>query len=173
MNYVGVHARHGVFVRLVGSLAREDVHLRIVGHHALIHAVERQTLSVRTPESAFIDAKLVSVYGLPIHNLTTAIDGQLVLLALRVNDIQLMVLDDCCGFRTAFPFVVLVVGKRTDVFACLLIDEETPLLIDSYQFVAPPGIPLVLGLQGLIAFTTEIQFFEGKEVFLLCAHHKR
>ena len=84
---MGIHTCHGVFVGLVGSLTRENIDLWIVGHHALVHAVEGQTLSVRTPERTFIDAELVAVNALAVHNLTTAIGGQLMFLALCVNDI--------------------------------------------------------------------------------------
>ena len=67
------HSGHGVFVGLIGGFAGEDVHLRIVCHHLLIHAIEGQFSAVRTPESAFVDAELVTMYRLPINNLTTSI----------------------------------------------------------------------------------------------------
>ena len=67
------HAGHRIFVGLVGGFTGEDVHLWIVCHHLLIHAIEGQLVAVRTPESAFVDAELVTMYGLSIYNLTTSI----------------------------------------------------------------------------------------------------
>ena len=89
---MGVHASHRVLIGLMCSLARKDIDLRIVGYHALVHAVECQTLSVRTPERTFLDAELVAVYALSIDDLATAVGAQLVLLAFAVNHKQLMVL---------------------------------------------------------------------------------
>ena len=172
-HHVGVHARHGIFVRLIGRFAWEDIHLRIVRHHALVHAVEGQSRAVRTPERAFADAKLITVDGLSVHNFATAVRRQLVFLAFGIDDIQLMVLDNRRGFPFALAIVVLVGGQGTDVLAGIPVNEETPFLVDAHQFVAPPCIKLILRLQGLIAFATEVQFFEGKEVFLLSARHKR
>ena len=63
------HTSHRVFVGLVGGFAWEDIHLRIVGHHALIHAVEGEALSVRTPEGAFLNTEFVAVDTLSIDNL--------------------------------------------------------------------------------------------------------
>ena len=65
---VARHACHRVFVRLICSLPGEDVHLRIVCHHALIHPIESQTHAIRTPERAFIDTELITVYGLSIDD---------------------------------------------------------------------------------------------------------
>ena len=172
-HHMGVHACHGIFVRLVGCLAGEDVHLRIVRHHALVHAIEGQSRAVWTPECAFVDTKLISVYGRTVHHTTATVSRQLVFLALGVNDIQLMVLDNRRGFPFTLAIVILVGGQGTDVLAGVPVDEETLILVDAYQFVVPPGIPLVLRLQSLIAFATEVQFFERKKVFLLSAHHKR
>ena len=72
-NDMAGHACHGVFVGLVGRFAREDIHLRIVCHHRLIHAVEGQALAVGTPEGSLVDAELVSVYGRTIHHIAAAI----------------------------------------------------------------------------------------------------
>ena len=67
------HPCHWVFVGLTGRFAREDVDLGIVGHHALVHAVESQPLSIGTPEGAFLNAKLIAVDTLAVDDLTTAV----------------------------------------------------------------------------------------------------
>ena len=64
---VAGHARHGILVRLHGGDARLNVHLRIVGHHALVHAVVGQAVAFGAPEGALHDAELVAVHGLSIH----------------------------------------------------------------------------------------------------------
>ena len=76
-----------------------------------------------------------------------------------------MVLSNCCGFRTILPFVVLVVGKGPDVFACFLVNEETLLLVDTYQFIAPPGIPFVFWLQVTVVAATEVQVFKREKLY--------
>ena len=72
---VAGHTCHRVFVGLVGRLAWEDVNLRVVCHHALVHTVESQFGAIRTPEGTFIDTELITMYGLSIHDLPTAIGG--------------------------------------------------------------------------------------------------
>ena len=91
------HTSHRVLVRLVSSLTWEDVNLRIVCHHALVHAIECQTLSVRTPECSLLYAKLVAMNTLSIDNFATAVGAQLVLFAFAVNHIQLMAFDVGCS----------------------------------------------------------------------------
>ena len=54
-------ACHGIFVWLVRCFAGENIDLWIVGHHALVHAVEGEALSVGTPERAFVDAEFITV----------------------------------------------------------------------------------------------------------------
>ena len=67
------HTSHGVFIRLVGCLTREDVHLWIIGYHALVHAVEGKFLTIGTPESAFVDTKLIAMDRLTIDYLTRTV----------------------------------------------------------------------------------------------------
>ena len=88
---MGGHSSHRVFVGLVGRRSGEDVNLWIVGHHTLVHTVECQTLSVRTPEGTLPDAELVTVDALSIYDFTTAVRRQLVFLAVTVCDVQLVV----------------------------------------------------------------------------------
>ena len=81
-----------------------------------------------------------------------------------------MILGDGGGFRATLPLVVLVVGKRTNVFACLLVNEETLFFVDAYQFVSPPCIPFVLWLHVAVVGAAEVQIFQGEEFFFLTAH---
>ena len=62
------HACHRIFVRFQGGDAGRGVHLRIIGHHALVHAVEGQVSAFRTPECTFIDTEFVAVYGLSVYD---------------------------------------------------------------------------------------------------------
>ena len=100
------HACHGIFIRLVGGLTREDVYLRIVSHHALIHAVEGQLLSVRTPESSFIDAKLIAVDRLAVDDFARSVVGELILLIVGIPHIELPVLGISNGTRGFVPVVI-------------------------------------------------------------------
>ena len=109
-HHMGIHAGHGIFVGLVGGTAGEDVDLWVVGHHRLVHAVEGQALAVRTPEGAFSDAELVSMYGGTVHHIAAAVCAQLALLALTINDIKLMVFHVSRCPRMAVPVVGLLSG---------------------------------------------------------------
>ena len=88
---VARHSRHRIFVGFEGRLALEGVHLRIVGHHRLVHAVEGEPLSVGTPEETFLNAELVAVYGLSIHYLSAAVGGQLCVHVIGVGHVELVV----------------------------------------------------------------------------------
>ena len=90
---VSIHTCHRIFVRLISGTTREDIHLRIVCHHRLVHAIEGQTLTIGAPESSFVNAKLIAVNTLTIDNLATSVSSQLVLLALGVSHKQLMTLN--------------------------------------------------------------------------------
>ena len=102
---MGGHSSHRVFVGLMGRHSGEDVNLWIVGHHALVHTVECQTLSVRTPEGTLPDAELVAVDALSIYYFATSVRRQLVFLAVTIHHIQLVVLHIGCCFRDAVPVV--------------------------------------------------------------------
>ena len=92
------HARHRVFIRFVCCFPGEDVNLRVVSHHALVHAVEGHALAIGTPKGSLVDAELITVNALPVDNLTAAIRCQLMLVALTVSNIQLVALHVCRGF---------------------------------------------------------------------------
>ena len=66
---VACHSEHRIFVRLVCSHSLEGVHLRIVGHHALVHPVEGKPVTVGSPEDTLFDTKLIAMYRLSIHYL--------------------------------------------------------------------------------------------------------
>ena len=58
------HACHRVLVRFQGSDASRCIYLRIVGHHALVHAVESHQVALRTPEDTSVDAEFIAVNAL-------------------------------------------------------------------------------------------------------------
>ena len=66
-HFVRRHAGHGVLVGSQRRLSLEGVALRIVGHHALVHAVEGELLPVGTPEGSLVDAELISMHALSIY----------------------------------------------------------------------------------------------------------
>ena len=53
------------------------VDLRIIGHHALVHAIESQSFTIGTPEGAFRYAELIAVNALPVHDLAASISREL------------------------------------------------------------------------------------------------
>ena len=67
-DFVTCHPCHWIFVRLQCGNTGRSVDLRIIGYHGLIHAVESQIVSFRTPESTLHDAKLVAVYTLSVYD---------------------------------------------------------------------------------------------------------
>ena len=106
---------HRVFVGLACGFAREDVDLRVVGHHRLVHAIERQPLAVGTPEESFRDAELVAVNALPVNNLARVVGGEL-LGFFTVADIELMPFHGCqmsgSGTKILGLHVVAVEGAQ-------------------------------------------------------------
>ena len=72
---------------------RENIHLRIVADHGLVHAVESQALTVGAPEGALLDAEFVAVDALPLDDFATAVSGQLALLVVCRTHEKLAVLD--------------------------------------------------------------------------------
>ena len=87
-------AGHGILVGLVGGDTGEEVHLRIVGHHALVHAVEGEAHAIGAPEESAMDAKLIAVYAAAIHNLARSVGGELyVLAAIGRAEVELVAID--------------------------------------------------------------------------------
>ena len=66
-------ARHGVMVCVCGGNTGRDIHLGIAGHHTLVHAVEGQFLSVRTPKSSLSDAEFIAMHATSIHNVVRSV----------------------------------------------------------------------------------------------------
>ena len=105
---VAGHAGHRVLVGDVGGLPWEDVDLRVVGHHRLVHAVEGKLLAVGTPEDAFLNAELVAVDGLSVDDFARAVGGELPLVACGIAYTELIVLDVGYRARLAVPVAELL-----------------------------------------------------------------
>ena len=68
-HFVHFFSCHRIFARISGGYACRDIHLRIVGHHTLVHPIESELFPVRTPECSFGNAELVTMYGFSIHQI--------------------------------------------------------------------------------------------------------
>ena len=151
------HACHRIFVGLIGGAAWEDIHLWIVGHHALVHAVEGQPLSVGTPEETFHDAKLIAVYGLSIHNLATAVSRKLLLLTV-CQYIKLMVClleSQCPGSLVPFHERGQSSGLRPFYLLGLEIVQQLALgVVEQYEWLFRVGVARIhRRVQGLFLAT--------------------
>ena len=71
-------AGHRIVVGVRLGYALCDVDLRIAGHHALVHAVEGELLPVGTPERTLLDAELVAMHALPVHDVVGAVGAAVV-----------------------------------------------------------------------------------------------
>ena len=103
---VARHACHRIFVGLFLGHARVDVHLRIVAHLGLVHAVEGQTQSVGAPEKSLHDAELIAVYGLAVDNLPRAVGSELCFAAFGIAHEELVVACESQCTRGLVPFLV-------------------------------------------------------------------
>jgi len=65
--FVAGHSCHRIFVRLKSCDTSRCIHLRIVCDHTLVHAIESQIASFRTPECTFINTEFVTVYSLSVN----------------------------------------------------------------------------------------------------------
>ena len=92
-HFVRGHASHRILIWQVFGHSVENVHLRIVADHGLVHAVESQTLTVGTPKGTLLNAELVAVDALTIDDIATAVRGQLALLVIGCAHEKLAVLD--------------------------------------------------------------------------------
>ena len=72
-HFVHLFSCHRIFAGISGGYACRDIHLRIVGHHALVHPIESELFPVRAPECSFGDAELVTMYGFTIHQVVAAV----------------------------------------------------------------------------------------------------
>ena len=99
------HACHRIFVGLITCRTGEDVYLRIVGHHALVHTIKGQSVAFGAPECTFSDTELIAMHALSVNYLPAAVLTQLVLNALTVNYIKLIVFNIGSGARYRIPVV--------------------------------------------------------------------
>jgi hypothetical protein len=112
-------ACHRIFVGSISSDARTrvrhdfgigDVDLRIVGHHRLIHAIEREFLAVGTPEETTVDAEFVAVHALTVDDVTGTVCRQL---AHGIDGLRLT----ACRGLSYIELPVLDVSQRTGSIA--------------------------------------------------------
>ena len=93
---MGGHTGHGVFLgRGLGDAhgrGHVDGDERIVGDHALIHAVEGEPSAVGAPEGAFVDAKFVAVHGGTVEEFAAAVGRHGVLATVGGGDVEIVVL---------------------------------------------------------------------------------
>ena len=93
---VGGHTGHGVFLgRGLGDAhgrGHVDGDERIVGDHALVHAVEGEPATVGAPEGAFVDAKFVAVHGGTVEQFAAAVGRHGVLATVGGGDVEIIVL---------------------------------------------------------------------------------
>ena len=167
------HPRHRIFVRLIRGTAAEDIHLRIVCHHTLVHAIEGQSLSVRTPERTFIDTKLIAMNTLSINDLTTSIGGELALLLVGIHHEQLMLIDISCGLRDAVPVIRRLSCDTVlpdDLLLLKIHKDHRPSvthLNDRLVWVGERGIHQVTHKFIVVTTCPLIDFIKGEELFLL------
>ena len=173
------HSSHRIFVGSVGSHALKGVDLRIVGHHRLVHAIERQLLAVGRKECAFVDSKLVAVYALPVYNLARAVGAKLMQLAVLCFNIQVVVLEQCPSLASLVPLkhtepfgrlyrlVSRFVGSH--LLACGEVISEIAIFFVENKVVAIPARIDALRRHLLIVFAAEVQIFERKQFLRLCA----
>jgi len=110
-NQVGCLSCHGVglgsgcsdILGAVGGLGNIDE--RVIGHHALVHAVECHLIAGVVPENATVDAKLVAVHTLGIDNLLASVGSDLVLITLCIFYPQVVVAHKGCGAAGLVPFL--------------------------------------------------------------------
>jgi len=63
----------GLCLRMIEVINLRDIHLRIICHHALVHAIEGEQFAVRAPEGTLADAELIAVNTLTINDFSAAI----------------------------------------------------------------------------------------------------
>ena len=107
---MGRLSRHGIFL---GSRCRDHVsaviqfgngNQGVVGYHALVHAVKRQTRALRIPKQSALNAELIAVYALAIDHIARAIAGHLARVAPAIGDKEVIILDKRCGTALVVPF---------------------------------------------------------------------
>lgn len=98
------HASHGIFVGFISRHACIDVHLWVIGYLSLVHAIKSQSHAVGTPKKSAIDTELIAVYSLSVHDVTTAVLGQLLGIAMGIRYKELVVVDISKRLGSSIPF---------------------------------------------------------------------
>ncbi len=99
-----------------------NVYLWVVGHHALVHAVEGKFFAVRAPEGSLRDAELIAVYALTVNNLSATVLANLCVCAVGGAHIEVAALQEgegtllCVGFQKVLAVLKL---HGTDELALL------------------------------------------------------
>ena len=96
--------------------ALREVHLRIAGHHALVHAIEGQLLSVGAPEGTLFDTELVAVHTLSVNDVLravgAAIRSQLALFAAGGHNIEVALDGEGQIAAQRVPVLILCLGRH-------------------------------------------------------------
>ena len=66
---------HGIADLVEATGLLPDVFQHVRRHHRLVHAVEREAISVGSPENSLHDTVLLAVYALSVHDAIGAIGG--------------------------------------------------------------------------------------------------
>ena len=108
----------------------KKVHLRIVGHHALVHTVKSEAHAIGAPEEATMDTKLITVHALSVHNLARTIGGNLhvILLSISKAHVELIAIDIGCMTRRCIETAGLILTCTTlapHLFLLLEVNEAT------------------------------------------------
>ena len=97
---VAGHSRHWITDVVHFPYACGDVYKRILRDHAFVHAVESEQVSFRAPESAFVDAEFIAVYGLTADNAFGLVSDGLF--------VHIQVIVYCVGYVSVGCAIVLV-----------------------------------------------------------------
>ena len=162
-------ACHRVFVGLALCYSTENVHLRIVSHHALIHAIECQFLSIGCPKHTFVYAKLVTVYALTIDDFPASIGRQLNVVAIRGAYMELLTFRFYIrgSLGDGIPFGHIALVSSADAPFCLfrfpVVQAHVCSVAQQYQRLArvrKRGAKQIFNLAGAVACCVFIYFFQ-------------
>ena len=177
---VARHARHGVFDGVGGGDTLGDVDERIVGHHALVHAVVGEELAVGRPEDAAVDGELIAVHALTGHHALRVVGDLDLLVAFG----HIQVVFDGIGHVQGGLADILVGsarGKGGDGVDASLLDvhlvEVDAVVAQAVEiglvFVDPRQLGDTFQFVDALAFGEAVQLVEGEEggFFLAVGHH--
>ena len=134
---VARHAGHGVFVGHDGGDAGRKVGLRIVGDHALVHAVEGQQAAAGVPEGAALDAEFVAVDGLSADDALRLVgDGDLVAVGGANEEVVLLGEGRVAGRLPLRPLVAVVLCQLDGLVA---VEDERAALGPQLAVGIPAG----------------------------------